>query len=257
MTRCIFGPGLAAAISMVALTACGSAEVVIIAALGDGADPDASPLDALEVQLLPYDRDQIFDSLATVAARPEPEIPADLLAAQEEITQARREWRGSDTRWGIVRDSMNLLTEELEGLEPDMRTYQDLFDRWEDLEIELAQVERDRQRLFEVFTGLQEAAIGRMDSIRFERDTWAEDAFADIGEAFAVRIEDSGLNMAVDTTDVTGGVRIEVSPGDYWVYARYELVSEELYWNLPITVARGEPLVVRLSRENAEVRPVF
>ena len=257
MTRRIFGPGLAAAISMVALTACGSAEVVVIAALGDGADPDASPLDALEVQLLPYDRDQIFDSLATVAARPEPEIPADLLAAQEEIAQARREWRGSDTRWGIVRDSMNLLTEELEGLEPDMRTYQDLFDRWEDLEIELGQVERDRQRLFEVFTGLQEAAIGRMDAIRFERDTWAEDAFADIGEAFAVRIEDSGLNMAVDTTDVTGGVRIEVSPGDYWVYARYELVSEELYWNLPITVARGEPLVVRLSRENAEVRPVF
>ena len=257
MTRRIFGPGLAAAISMVALTACGSAEVVIIAALGDGADPDARPLDALEVQLLPYDRDQIFDSLATVAARPEPEIPADLLAAQEEIAQARREWRSEENRWAILRDSLQQLDSLLSELETDMRTYQDLYDLWEDVKDDYDVADRSYRSLFEVFTGLQEAAIGRMDAIRFERDTWAEDAFADIGEVFAVRIEDSGLNMVVDTTDVTGGVRIEVSPGDYWVYARYELVSEELYWNLPITVARGEPLVVRLSRENAEVRPVF
>ncbi len=257
MTRRNFGPGLVAALGIAALTACGSAEVVIIAELGDGGDPSGSPLDNLEVQLLPYDRDVVFDSLAAAASRPEPEIPADLMAAQEEIAQAQSAWSASDSRWGVVRDSMNTLNSELSELEPSMRTYQELFLRWEDLEIELGRIERDRERLFNTFTGLQEAAIGRMDSINFLRDDWADEAFADIGTVIEARIEMSGLSVAVDTTDASGGVVVQVAPGDYWVHARYELLGEELYWNLPITVVRGEPLQVRLSRENAEVRRIF
>lgn len=257
MTRRIFGPGFAAAIAMVALTACGSAEVVVIAALGDGGDPNARPIDALEVQLLPYDRDQVFDSLAAMAAQPEPEIPPDMLAAQEEIAQARSAWRTEENQWAELRDSLQRLDTLLSDLEPDMRTYQDLYGVWEDVKGDYDRADRNRIGLFEVFTGLQEASIGRMDSVRITRADWADEAFGDIDAAFAARIEMAGLNMVVDTTDVTGGVRIPVPPGDYWVHARYELVSEELYWNLPITVTRGEPLEVRLSRENAEVRPVF
>ena len=257
MTRRILGPGLAAAIGMATLTACSPAEVVIIAALGDGADPNASPLDALEVQLLPYDRDAVFDSLAAAASRPEPEIPADLLAAQEEIALARQAWRDAETEWGILRDTVEKVFEELETLDRGMRTYQDLYGVWEDLSDDLNRVERDRDRYFDQFTGLQEAAIGRMDSITIVREDWAEEVFADVAEVFVARMEVSGLEIAVDTTDATGGVRIPVAPGDYWVHARYELLSEELYWNLPITVVRGEPIEVRLSRENAEVRPVF
>ena len=257
MTRRIFGPGLAAAIAMVALTACGSAEVVIIAALEDGADPNVTRLDALEVQLLPYDRDQVFDSLAAMAARPEPEIPADLLAAQEEIAQARSAWRNEENRWAVLRDSLQQIDTLLSELEPDMRTYQDLYGVWEDVKDDYDRADRNYTRLFEVFTGLQEASIGRMDSVRIVRADWADQAFADVDAVFGARIEMSGLDIVVDTTDATGEVRIPVPPGDYWVYARYELVSEELYWNLPITVSRGEPLEVRLSRENAEVRPVF
>lgn len=257
MTRRITGAGLAAAIGMVAVSACGPAEVTIIAALGEGTDLNASPLGSLEVQLLPYDRDEVFDSLAAAAAEPEPEIPTDLLEAQEEISQAQAAWRASENRWGVVRDSLNLLSEELEGLERGMRTYQDLYNRWEDLETELGRTERDRDRLFNVFTGLQEAAIGRMDSVRFVRDDWADQAFAGVGDVIAARIEMAGRDVAVDTTDAAGGARIQLAPGDYWVYARLELVGEELYWNLPITVVRGEPLEVRLSRENAEVRPVL
>lgn len=257
MTRRIFGSGLAAAIGAVALTACGSGEVIIIAALGDGADPNARPLNAVEVQLLPYDRDQVFDSLASVASEPEPEVPADLLAAQEEIAQARQEWRTTDNRWAVVRDSLNIIGDQLDPADRDTRAYQELFDRWEDLDIERARLARDRDQLFEVFTGLQEATIDRMDAVRFERQDWADQAFADVGIVFAARIEASGLDMAADTTDVAGRAVIQVPPGDYWVHARYELPSEELYWNIPITVVRGEPQEVRLSRENAEVRPVF
>ncbi len=257
MTRRIFGSGLAAAIGAVALTACGSAEVTIIAALGDGADPNASLLNAVEVQLLPYDRDQVFDSLEAAASEPEPEIPADLLAAQEEIAQARQAWRTTDNRWAVVRDSLNIIGDQLDPADRDTRAYQELFDRWEDLDIERARLARDRDQLFEVFTGLQEATIDRMDAVRFERQDWADQAFADVGIVFAARVEASGLDMAADTTDATGRAVMQVPPGDYWVHARYELPSEELYWNIRITVVRGESQEVRLSRENAEVRPVF
>ena len=137
------------------------------------------------------------------------------------------------------------------------RDYQNLYNLWEDDSDELARVERDRDGYFDQFTSLQEEAIGRMDAVRAVRADWADEAFMDVDAVVVAKIEMSGLNMVVDTTDASGGFRIDVAPGDYWVHARYELVSEELYWNVPITVARGEPMEVRLSRENAEVRPIF
>ncbi len=47
------------------------------------------------------------------------------------------------------------------------------------------------------------------------------------------------------------------SPGDWWVHAFYEEAYSELYWNIPITVVRGDPFPVRLTRATAEVRPIL
>ena len=261
MTRRIHGFGLAAAIGVLGLMACGSAELTVIAVLGDDGDPNAALLGDLVVELLPYDRDQVFDSMEAAAARPQPEIPPDLLAAQEEIAQARSEWRDDDARWGVLRDTLNTINDELETLERGMRTYQELYNTWEDLSDDLAAAERARESSFERFTGLQDAAIGRMDSVRIVRADWADEAFADVNEVLAAKIEASGLDVAVDTTEVEGpgegSVVFQVPPGDYWVHARYELPGEELYWNVRITVVRGEPMEVRLTRANAEARMVF
>ena len=58
-----------------------------------------------------------------------------------------------------------------------------------------------------------------------------------------------------DTTDASGiADGFEAKAGDYWVTARYELPYTELYWNVPITVVRGDPIQVRLTRENATSR---
>ena len=130
MTRRIFGPGLAVALSMGALTACGSAELVVIAALGDGTDPNARLLDALEVQLLPYDRDAVFDSLAAAASRPEPEIPADLLATQVQISEARQAWTAAEARWGVLRETVDSLSRQLEQMDRNTRDYQNLYNLW-------------------------------------------------------------------------------------------------------------------------------
>ena len=255
MKRRILVPGLTAALAAIALTACGPVEVTIVAELGEGAE--AQPLNAVMVELLPFDRDQVFDSLATAAPRPEPQIPPELLAAQEEIAQARNAWRDAETDWAVLRDTLQKLETALEGLNVRERRYQDLFLVWEGLEPDYQAADRAMTSRFEEFTALQDAAIDQMDSWNFVMDDWAQEAFADVDLVFEARMDASGLDIVTDTTEAAGDARLQVAPGNYWVHARYELPTEELYWNVPITVVRGEPLVVRLTRENAESRPIF
>ncbi len=109
---------------------------------------------------------------------------------------------------------------------------------------------------FAEFDRLQQGTIRASDSVRIMQDNWADDAFADVGEVFRAKQLATGLDAVVDTTDASGIARqnLRVRPGQYWVHARYELTYSELYWNVPITVERGEPVQVMLSRSNAEER---
>lgn len=257
MTRRKYAIGLAATIVPLAFTACGPGDATVYVALGDDADPN--PVDAVEVRLLPYDRDEIFDSLASVASTPEPQIPPDLLAAQEEIAQAQQAWRDAETRWNVLRDTLQRLNTALEPLNPGEGLYRTLFNEWQDFEAELNRTERTVGRLFDEFTSLQQAAIGRMDSMRVVRGDWADMAFEDYDLVRAARIEASGLEELADTTDANGIADFQdgVAPGMYWVHARHDLPYDELYWNIPVTITREEPFVLRLRRDNAEVRPIF
>ena len=45
------------------------------------------------------------------------------------------------------------------------------------------------------------------------------------------------------------------TPGEWWVHARHDLPFQELYWNIPITVERGDPLPVQLTEATAQMRP--
>ncbi len=237
--------------------ACGPADVTIQVAL-DG-DPEPTPIESVAVQLLPYDRDQIFDSLVAAAATPEPQVPPDLLAAQDEVAAAQQAWRDADARWNDLRASVLSLTEQLEELNPAEAQYHTLHAEFEDADGQLASAEREQERAFENFTGLQGAIIGRSDSMSIVLADWEDQVFADVNLVIAARIEEAGIEPVADTTDVAGFADFQdgVAPGNYWVYARYELPYEELYWNVPITVTREEPFVLRLRRDNAEVRPIF
>ena len=254
------GHGALALVASLALTACGPATAEITAELAvespDGQMVDR-PLEELEIQLLPYDRDVVFDSLTQAAPTPEPEIPADILAAQEEVAQAQQEWRATEERWNTLRDTLQSLNEALEGLSRGETRYITLFREWQDLDGQYQQVERQVQGAFERFETLQAAAIERVDSVRFIREDWADQAFADVGTVMAAKIQASGLDVVYDTTDAQGMSVIEAKPGQYWIHARYELPYNELYWNLPVTLARGEPLQLRLSTDNAQERPIF
>lgn len=260
MKRSNTGTGLVAILITTFVAACGPGEASVVVALGDETSEDANALEGVEVRLLPYDRDHLFDSLTTAAAdagMPEPEIPADLLATRDEIAEAQRIWRETETAWNIQRDSLQTLNEAMEGLNRAQRAYLTLYNQYEDVLADYERAEQQVGRLFDNFTSLQEAAIGRMDSMRIVQADWADQAFEDVGLLIAARIELSGLEEHADTTEAGGLAQFEAAPGQYWVYARHELPYDELYWNIPLEITREAPAVLRLNRGNAVIRPIF
>lgn len=243
------------------LAACGGGEVVVTAEI-DVDDPDgegmmARPLEEIEVRLIPFDRDEIFDSLEAAHPEPEPEIPDSLLVAQEAVAEAQAEWREAETEWNVLRDTLQTLVSELERLNPGEGQYQVLYRDWQELEGRLAAAERRQEQAFERFTELQQGIAQQSQEIQLARDEWAAEAFADVGDVIDARLAEVNREELVDTTDASGMVTFNAPAGDWWVHARYPLPYQELYWNVPVTVSSGETHEIRISRENAEERPIL
>ena len=247
--------GVLAALSSLVLAACGPAQVIVTAELDEGGS--SILLNDVEVQLLPYDRDHVFDSLTATASVAEPEIPQSLLDAQNDIAAAQQAWLEEETSWNTLRDTLQTLNRQLESLNRGESRYRQLFNAYGNLERQYQQAERRVGSLFDTFQSLQAATIGQMDSVRIVRANWADQAFADVDMVIVAKIQEAGLDPVADTTEVEGHVTFDVPPGRYWVYARFERPYDELYWNVPIDVVRGEPFEIRLSEANAEERPLF
>ena len=242
----------------IASAACGPTDVTINAQMEvAGAEgTEVRPLGDLEIQLLPFDRDAIFDSLTGEATEPEPEIPADLLEAQNQVAEAQAEWQRLESEWSLLREDLVNLTTEMERLNPAEAQYRVMFMEFDEKEQRLAQVERQRDAAFEEFTSVQGSMIEQADQVRMLREMWGDEAFADYTDVAQFQINMSGLDPVVDTTDATGSVVMAAPAGQYWVYARWERSFDELYWNVPLMV-EGEPLTFTLDESNAQVRPIL
>ena len=250
---------LATVVGSLALAACGPGQAVVTAEIEtQGAEGEGSAtraLSDLEVQLLPYDRDQIFDSLEAAYSEPEPPIPDSLIAAREEVAEAQREWRQAEARWNTLRDTLQSISEAMEQYSRGESRYVQLFNQFQDMEDELSNVESEMNQAFERFDSLQQGIISQSEAVRAQRQEWADNAFADAFQVIEARIDQAGREPVIDTTDASGTVTFQAPPGEWWVHTRYELPYSELYWNVPITITRDEPTEVRLTRENAEERP--
>lgn len=245
---------------LLAAAACGPSEVVVTIEIEvpnpEGEGMVTRPLSDVEVQLIPFDRDAVFDSLAVEYGTPEPDVPQDLIERREAVQQAQQEWDDATREWSTIRDTLQKLTGAMEQFSRGEARYVALFQEWQDWESQLGDAESARERTFAVFDSLQQGTIRESDSVRILQDNWADDAFVDVATVFSEKQRVSGLDWVVDTTDASGVARgnLMVKPGTYWVHARYELPYTELYWNEMIEVEGGEPMTVTLTRANAEER---
>ncbi len=248
------------ALAPLALSACGNPQVFVEASYAEEGAAERRVLTDLPVRLLPYDRDAIFDSLEAAYAEPEPSIPPEVLQQQQVVQQAQTEWRRSEERWTTVRDSLRVLSDGLQRMQQQglrgTPQYRQAFEQFNRLDDEEDRVQAQMNQAFARFDQLQRTALAQADSVRVVREAWAERAFADFDRVVADRLRQTGREEMADTTNAQGVSRMRVPSGRWWVYARYTLPFQELYWNIPIEVS-GDSTGIVLNEQNAEVRPVL
>ena len=250
---------MATTVAAATMGACGGGDVAVLAQLEGGAsateEGDAVALGTLPVRLLPYDRDELFDSLTQAYQEPEPQLPDSIAALQERVIERYADWQDAQSRWGVLRDSLQQISNRMNQLDQGSGEYFALFQDFNDLEGELEDLSDASDQAFEEFTELQTRFNTESQEIRLQQQAWADEAYAPVDSIIAARVEETGLEERVDTTDAQGIVRFNgVAPGQWWVHARFNRGFDELYWNEPIEVVRGEQTQVELTHENAEIR---
>lgn len=248
-------PTLLAICTAVGLSAC-TGEVVVQATL-EGADGSTIPLANLPIRALPYDRDVIFDSLAAAYPEPEPAIPDSLLALQDSIARAQQEYSTAENRWAAARDSLQQLSTAMARLSRGSPQYRIMFTDYNAQEDVERTTERQKNAAFERYTRLQNRFASQANELRLLRDQWGDQAYAEIDNVIALRIQAAGREERADTTSGNGVARFRsLKPGQWWILAFWDLPFEELYWNVPVEVPRGgDPVVVQLNRGTAQARP--
>lgn len=215
-------------------------------------DAAAEPVNDLEVQFLPFDRDSLFAVIVGQAATPEPAIPADLEEASLTEQELRDSWSTAESSWNNVRDSMRSITTRLDNLDDRSVEYRELFDRFGDLEDRERALNRQRQAAFDEFNEMQQATQQRVDSICIVIDSWEEAAFAGYGDIEDDLLMALGREVMADTTDADGVASASASGGPWWIHARVNTAAGELYWNVMVDEAPSDTL--RLQPGNADLR---
>lgn len=211
---------------LVSLAACSQPEVVIEAAVPPTAGAAPGPVAGLPVRLLPYDRDAIIDSLTKEYGKPEPSIPPDLAAQRDSLRALEAVWRQAS---GAQAGRLDGGPTGVKPPSPELRSR---------------------------IEALRRTVEARLDSLRSERQRWAAAALEGFDEVARRRSEREDRSEVADTTDAAGAATFHVDEGRWWVYARYALPDEELYWNFPVEI-KEKSTRVRLEEANAKKRPVM
>jgi hypothetical protein len=253
--------GAGIALLSILLGGCGPAELIVTAEV-EVTDPETGnlvvrPVDDVELQLLPFDRDAIFDSLTAAAATSEPVLPPALATARDSIVQAQGQWREFESRWLTLRERLEQISAELEQYNPAEAQYRVLFNEFNDVEAEYTNAERTKNAAFEQFDRLQQETFSELEEFRAVLGGWEDQAFGSYLEVVAAKVQASEMDVLADTTDATGRADFQPNPGQWWLYGRSPRATEELYWNIPLTLERGDPMELRLNEGNAQVRELL
>lgn len=240
--------------SALVLAACGGGEVTVQASV-QGADGNATAVRDLPIRALPYDRDSIFTELEQAYGKPQPEIPAELKQLQDQITAANTEWSNAEAIWSAARDSLKVLSDKMQRMNRASGQYTIAFREFSAQEAVESRTRQQSQAAFQRFESLQRQYNDQAEQVRLARAQWADEAYAKVDSVIQARTIEIGRPEYADTTDANGVATFSgLKKGKYWIYARYELPYDLLYWNVPIEVG-GDPVTVQLNRESAQVRP--
>src|SRR5690606_39148598 len=97
--------------------ACSRTQVVAEVTMVEDSIGQSIPLPEVPIQLLPYDRDAIFDSLEAAYGTPEPPIPPDLIAQRQQIVQAQQQQTELEARLQSLQDSLGVVAQRTQQMQ--------------------------------------------------------------------------------------------------------------------------------------------
>ncbi len=219
--------------------------------------PAEGPVPTLAIALLPFDPQQILDSLATAAVTPKPtfgtlevELQAYEAPAQEALQAAAAPWRA-------LRDSLATIADSLGRLSSGSTQYAGLFRRFRQMQRRLPPLAAQRDSLLAGLIGGHRALAERAQAAAESLRAWEEAAFASYEAVAEQALERSGREALTIQTDSSGTARLELQPGAWWAVARWPDPANpflEYSWNVGFTVTPWLPTHVPLLEANARHR---
>lgn len=234
-----------------------SGELVVHAAIGRDTLGAVAGIDKLVIDALPFNRDSIFEALAKQAPTTEPPIPTDLLVLRDSLADARQLWTESELQWNAVRERLERLSQQLQGMNRRSREYLQGFGEFTELEGQERALARAKDEAFQQYESFQKRYSARADSIKVVRFNWEDEAFSRYGEITDSLLMVMGLEIYTDTTSGGGYAVFNLPAGRWYVHTRYELPFQELYYNVPVEIHAGQRDTLRLTRDTAQVRPLL
>jgi hypothetical protein len=216
------------------------------------------PLRRLEVAALPFDPDQLLDSLAQNAGTHRPvfsELEGRLQGYRR--TETRTSLPSPSIQWFAVRDSVVRMARGLRNEDRRAPGYKEGYARFRQLYTRYTAQEAERERQlrgsFKEDRSLAEEATRASDSLR----AWERAAYRDFPLIADQRLASLGRPVAQVQTDSLGSAELALPNGDWWIKARFPQPDnpfEEYDWTLPIHVRGGLPIGLPLVRDNASLR---
>lgn len=217
------------------------------------------PLAGFEVMAVPFDAEELLDSLASSSATPRPTFP-ELERRLSEYRVGDRDTLQPDAQltaaWLATRDSVMRLSEQLRRMDRTTAAYKEAYARFRDLYARYSAREATREaalrRLFSADRALADQAALAADSLR----RWEREAYREFPRLASERVRGQGLSVERVSTDSAGHFVLRLPPGTWWLNARFPNPDNpfvEYRWNVPLRVA-GLPMGVPLSGHNTRIR---
>ncbi len=190
---------------LLAAAACGPGQVVVTMEIQtdnpDGGGTSQLALSDIEVQLLPFDRDAVFDSLTQAYPEPEPEVPAGADGgASGGAAGPGPVRRGPAALEHDPRHAPEAQHHAWSSTTADEAQYLVLFREFQDFDGRaLAEPSAPSNAAFDTFDSLQQGTIHASDSIRILQDNWADEAFADVGRDLPRQADGVGSRRSPST----------------------------------------------------------
>lgn len=218
---------------------------------------DHEGLSGAQVAAIPFDPDEILDSLDGSTADPRPTFAAleETLFAFEPSDDVAL--AAINEPWLALRDSVAALSESLQAMDRMDPAYATAYERFRTQYAEFTRRTAQRDRELSTLDGnaveLARWAQAAADTLR----TWERMVYAPYDSLASSALAASGKEAHAFTTDTHGTVHVTLQPGTWWLVVRRadsENPFLEYYWNARVRVNGLVPTVFPLTERHARRR---